>query len=84
MLIWVSCVIWVSCGKNVLIIIIRVCHFDNCEKNYELYRFYGIIGTKKKKSKKIKKIKKLFLKKLGSSTRPHSAYVQSAKVEEFN
>ena len=72
--------IWVSCEKNVPIIIIRVCHFDNCEKNYELYRFYGIIGTKKKS----KKIKKLFLKKLGSSTRPHSAYVQSAKVEEYN
>ena len=82
MLIWVSCVIWVSCGKNVLIIIIRVCHFDNCEKNYELYRFYGIIGTKKSKKKII--INKLFLKKLGSSTRPHSAYVQSAKVEEYN
>ena len=37
-----------------------------------------------KKSKKIIIINKLFLKKLGSSTRPHSAYVQSAKVEEYN
>ena len=36
----------VSCERNVLIIII-ICHFDNCEKNYELYRFYGIIGPKK-------------------------------------
>ena len=38
----------VSCERNVLIIII-ICHFDNCEKNYELYRFYGIIGPKKNK-----------------------------------